>query len=122
MACSTALSGMFFGNALDAELLASEVQRTTSFEDGWQSFHDHLHQLYERSAWIGLVFLILAGFALPRARRAVRRYFPNNRMLQPRPGALLLIGIFLLCGMAGYLLGTVMDRALTMLAVIGTVP
>ncbi len=121
VAGSTVISGLFLGNALDAKLLALEVKKTPSFEEGWQSFHDHLHQLSERSAWLGLLFLILAGFALPRARRAVRRYFPNTKMLQPRPSTLLLAGILSVSVTGGYLLGTVIDRVMTALDITGSV-
>ena len=121
VAGSTVFSGIFFGSALDAKLLATEVQNTTSFEEGWKPFHEHLQQLSERSAWIGLLFLILAAFALPRARRAVRRYFLNMKMLQPRPSSLLLGGLLLLSVTSGYLLGKTMDRVLTKMEITGPV-
>ena len=116
----TLLSGLFLGNAFDAHLLAAEAQRTRSFDEGWKPFHDHLSQIADRSAWIGLLFLVIATFALPRARRVVRSYFPAVKMLQATSGSLLLAGILLLGGIAGFMLGAFMDRAMTGVGLSGT--
>ena len=113
----TMLAGLFFGSALDANLLTSAAQGTQSFEEGWKPFQNHLHQVSTRSAWIGLLFLILAGFALPRAQRVARRYFQAVRVLQPKPGLLLLTAIFLISGVSGFFLGKALDHFLTALNV-----
>ena len=113
VAVSTLFSGLFSGNALDASLLASEVHRTTSFEEGWDPFHQHLARLSELSAWIALIFFIGAVVAFPRARRAAMRYFPAVKLLSPKPALFVLAGIFLVAGVAGYLLGTPIDRMIT---------
>ena len=113
VALSTLLSGLLFGNALDAGLLASEAHRTTSFEEGWVPFHQHLSHISELSAWIALVFLLCAASALPRSRRVARRYFPTVKILELKPGLLLLAGIFLLGGLSGFFLGTPIDRFMT---------
>ncbi len=113
LAGSTMLSGLLFGNAIDANLLATSAKQTLNFDEGWQAFQDHLHHLSDTSAWLGLIFLLFVGFAMPRAYLVARRYFPEIKLFQVKWAVLLISALFVLGGVIGVLDGSLIDRILT---------